>query len=63
MPNSALLFWWIRLDFLFNTENLSELGMMDYINMQTKNLESDRDTPKIGKILVFKFPNDFDFKN
>ena len=28
-----------------------------------KNLVSNRDTSKIGKILVIKFPNDFGIKN
>ena len=37
--------------------------MKDYINMQMKNLVSNRDTLQIGKILVFKFPNDFGIKN
>ena len=40
-----------------------EWGMNDYINMQTKNLVSNRDTSQIGKILVFTFPNDFGIKN
>ena len=35
----------------------------DYINLQTKNLVSNRDTSKIGKILVFNFRNDFGIKN
>ena len=35
----------------------------DYVNMQTKNLVSNRDASKIGKIFVFKFPNDFGIKN
>ena len=38
-------------------------GMKDYVNMQTKNLIAKRDASKIGKILVFRFPNDFGIKN
>ena len=38
-------------------------GIKDYVNMQTKNLVSNRDASKIGKILVFKFPSDFGIKN
>ena len=41
---------------------LVEWGMKVYINMLTKKLVSDRDTSKISKILVFKFPNDFGIK-
>ena len=39
-----------------------EWGINNYVNMQTKNLVSNRDASKLGKILVFKFPNDFGSK-
>ena len=38
-------------------------GRKDCVNMQTKNFVSNRDASKVGKILVFKFPNDFGSKN
>ena len=47
----------------FVTKCAEQWGIKDYINMQTKNLVSNRDASKIGKISVFKFPNDFGIKN
>ena len=42
---------------------MGQWRIKDYVNMQTKNLVSNRDASKIGKILVFNSSSDFGIKN
>ena len=44
-------------------KHVTKWGIKDYVNMQTKNLVSNRDASKIGKISVFNFSSDIGIKN